>query len=296
MKELTIEQKAQRYDEAIERARIHYNTTDSVADAELIELIFPELKESDDEKIRKEIIAILQYKYEKYPNDPKYCNAPQWIAWLEKQGEQKPVFEMKTPEESLGIDSETYNKIVDECIYGDAKQNHAWSEDDEVKINRIVACLENLNVADNDIILKDVDWLKSLKDRVLPKQEWNEDDEKIYKSITYSFAHNYPLTVQQQEFVKSLKGRVQPQPKQEWSEEDESYLKTTIVYLKDAKEFKKTAENCINWLNSLKPQKQWKPSDEQIEILDMVLTNESMDDNIARILRELREQLKKLKG
>ena len=39
----------------------------------------------------------------------------------------------------------------------------------------------------------------------------------------------------------------------------------------------------------------WKPSDEQIEILDMVLTNESLDDNIARILRELREQLKKLK-
>ena len=43
------------------------------------------------------------------------------------------------------------------------------------------------------------------------------------------------------------------------------------------------------------PQSHWKPSDEQIEILDMVLTNESMDDNIARILRELREQLKKLR-
>ena len=41
-----------------------------------------------------------------------------------------------------------------------------WSEEDEVKINRIVACLENLNVADNDILLKDVDWLKSLKQRI----------------------------------------------------------------------------------------------------------------------------------
>ena len=37
-----------------------------------------------------------------------------------------------------------------------------------------------------------------------------------------------------------------------WSEEDESYLNTTIAYLKDAKEFKKSAENCINWLKSLK--------------------------------------------
>ena len=37
----------------------------------------------------------------------------------EKQGEQKPVIKMKTPEESLGIDSETYNEIVNDCIFGE---------------------------------------------------------------------------------------------------------------------------------------------------------------------------------
>lgn len=42
--------------------------------------------ESEDERVRKEIIAILQYKYKNFSKDPKYCNAPQWIAWLEKQG------------------------------------------------------------------------------------------------------------------------------------------------------------------------------------------------------------------
>ena len=47
-----------------------------------------------------------------------------------------------------------------------AQMQKEWSEEDEVKINRIVACLENLNVADNDILLKDVDWLKSLKQRI----------------------------------------------------------------------------------------------------------------------------------
>lgn len=52
--------------------------------------LFPELAESEDEKIRKEIIAILKYKYGLYPKDPKYSNAPQWIAWLDKQGEQNP--------------------------------------------------------------------------------------------------------------------------------------------------------------------------------------------------------------
>ena len=80
-----------------------------------------------------------------------------------KNIEQKPIIEMKSPEESLGISSEEYNKIVDECIFG--KQKPAWSEEDEVKMNRIVACLENLDVADNDILLKDVDWLKSIKER-----------------------------------------------------------------------------------------------------------------------------------
>jgi hypothetical protein len=37
------------------------------------------------------------------------------------EGEQKPVIEMKSAEESLGIDSDTYNKNVDECIYGEQK-------------------------------------------------------------------------------------------------------------------------------------------------------------------------------
>ena len=47
---------------------------------------------------------------------PESCN-----EFLDEQCEQKPVIKMKTPEESLGIDSETYSKIVDECIYGEQK-------------------------------------------------------------------------------------------------------------------------------------------------------------------------------
>ena len=39
----------------------------------------------------------------------------------EKQGKQKSIIKMKTPEESLGIDSDTYNEIVDACIYDEQK-------------------------------------------------------------------------------------------------------------------------------------------------------------------------------
>jgi len=72
-----------------------------------------------------------------------------------------------------------------------------------------------------------------------------------------------------------------------WSEENESYLNTTIAYLKDAKEFKKTAENCINWLKSLKDRvgceadctttKEWNEEDEnwfkEIELMCLNFSN-----------------------
>lgn len=40
---------------------------------------------------------------------------------IEKQDEQKPTIEMKSAEESLGISSEEYNKIVDKLIYDEQK-------------------------------------------------------------------------------------------------------------------------------------------------------------------------------
>lgn len=116
MKELSIEEKAKAYDEALARANEMIKSMTNiggVAKVDDIQHIFPELKEGDGEKwIPKEIA-----KYLKEKGDFRSC----WLAWLEKQGEQNPAFEMKTPEESLGIDSDTYNKIVDECIYGNHK-------------------------------------------------------------------------------------------------------------------------------------------------------------------------------
>lgn len=47
---------------------------------------FPELKESDDEKIRKQIISFLkEFECDHYRN----LDFSSWIAWLEKKGEQK---------------------------------------------------------------------------------------------------------------------------------------------------------------------------------------------------------------
>ena len=138
---MTQEEKAKAYDKALERAKMEMSKDgmkNDVIAIHLAETIFPELKgESEDERISKEIIEYLERTIPHHHRD-EVLKSKEWIAWLEKQGEQKP----------------------------------AWSKEDEVKINRIVACLENLNVADNDILLKDVDWLKSLR----PQNTWKPSD------------------------------------------------------------------------------------------------------------------------
>lgn len=78
--------KEDRYTEALNTAKMWYRNTampDNVK--EIFRRIFPELKENEDEKIRKEILEYIS----------KATGCKEWIAWLEKQGEQKPVEEVE---------------------------------------------------------------------------------------------------------------------------------------------------------------------------------------------------------
>ena len=60
----------------------------------VLERLFPELKESEDEKIRKDLITFLDeiWHLGKNANFDKWdkSDCSNWLAWLEKQGEQKP--------------------------------------------------------------------------------------------------------------------------------------------------------------------------------------------------------------
>lgn len=89
MKELSIEEKAKCYDEAIKKAKskIKNNKDHVLYENDVIEIL-PELYESDDKRIRKEIIKYIESR-KITPNHPI---ADEWIAWLEKQGKQKPVW------------------------------------------------------------------------------------------------------------------------------------------------------------------------------------------------------------
>ena len=155
-----------KYKEALERAKamikVAANQDEAIGFANTV---FPELEESEDEKVEKAIFGMV------YDSDNELWNSygvskSDVLAWLEKQGKQKsiddltpqeamdiavakcfeqgeqnPVIEMKSAEENLGIDSETYNKVVDECIYGE--QNPTWSEDDEEMYKRVEAAIDS---------------------------------------------------------------------------------------------------------------------------------------------------------
>lgn len=85
---METEEKAKRYDETIKRAKgvIEQNPLMEYL-KKGIEYIFPELKESEDEKIRKSIIENLKGNMCRTDGDYDLLNKQ--ITWLEKQGEQK---------------------------------------------------------------------------------------------------------------------------------------------------------------------------------------------------------------
>lgn len=219
---------------------------------------------------------------------------------------QKPV-EMKSAEESLGISSEEYNKIVDECIYGE--HNHTekvkpitegLKTEFQKQVSYLITSVMN---REYEYTQGYVEWVaQSLLGYAQHEQkpEWSKEDEKMKKQtisclITHINSHTDSAIMGECiDWLKSLKDRVQP--KQEWSEEDDKTLKEIISDVKfegynndmQADSYKK-----INWLKSLRPQSHWKPSDEQMNALSVAVKHGQTDDPDA--LKKLLEQLKKLK-
>lgn len=104
---MTQEEKAKRYDEAFERARAFNNGEDSNIEVgtTLCEYIFPELKESEDERIRKKLIEAV--KGDMVIGGAK--DKQRAIAWLEKQG--------KKPQGKSALEAINEEKIENKKLY-----------------------------------------------------------------------------------------------------------------------------------------------------------------------------------
>ena len=89
MKELSIEEKAKRYDEAIEKARYWEKNPTVWSSDDICQKLFPELKESEDERIRNFLIDFIKVCGWTEKKDQGWPLREECIAWLEKQGEKK---------------------------------------------------------------------------------------------------------------------------------------------------------------------------------------------------------------
>ena len=118
---MTTEEKAKAYDEALERARDSFTYPDYPGFIRA-DVVFPELKESDDESIRKAIIEF----FELQDDNTTYSFVPKKdiLAWLEKQRE-KP--QGKTALEAIKEEKvDNANKIEPKFHEGDfIKHNKA---------------------------------------------------------------------------------------------------------------------------------------------------------------------------
>ena len=81
----------------------------------VLKRLFPELKESEDEKIRKEIITYLSTV-----EDKELIPYESWVDLIEKQGEQKPIEREEFTSIPFGAyDSELVNETItipDGCL------------------------------------------------------------------------------------------------------------------------------------------------------------------------------------
>ena len=133
---MTQEQKAKAYDEAIRIAQELYNNPNSSNIGKgYVCTVFPELQESEDERVRESLLEYLHTLPNHYSHSG-VC-APEWIAWLEKQGEPVEInptefdtrlqaligkFDSLPKEELIGSLSFWLNVVQNDGTYKPAKK------------------------------------------------------------------------------------------------------------------------------------------------------------------------------
>ena len=281
-----------KYKEALERARIYRDNAKAVEEYSAVaryENIFPELRENEDEKIRKEIIEYLTVTREK--DLVGHPERQRWITYLEKKKEQKPK-NILTDDDSLQtayLKGQT-DVIEDPKAYGLQKeQNPAeWSEEDKDYYDTIVRKLE---VIGDDSGLSS-NQIKFLREHCpLHRSEWSEEDETIIEGACSA------LEIHGHTKLASMLKSLRPQPKQEWGKDDKEMLDAMIDIVSGSfYEPLCPRKEMLAWLKSLRPS--WKPSEEQIGALNYayceLFKREDVGHNILGPLQKLLDDLNKL--
>jgi hypothetical protein len=288
MKVLSIEQKAKRYDEALPQLKglldgVHEEKCD-IMEEDIIK-IFPELKESKDDRIRKAIIEHFAGSHSSmYPY--KGFTKKQFLAWLEKQRE-KEKFIKKELDCIRGYRDEAIKRLNEIEKQGEQKPTDKKGmnlvEEEMTPFQKKVFCIIDTAIEEEQGLKQVCDELFALaSNEIKQKSAWSEEDENAIQVLKDIVKHSdeineniytMPLKEKLYDWLKSLKDRVQPQPKQEWSEEVSPYyddiceILINLLHSETANVNKTAIQKDLDWLKSIRPQKQWKPSDEQIQAL-----------------------------
>lgn len=214
--ELSTEEKAKRFDEVLAMAKdcITYIPDDAINQYMLD--MFPELKESDDEKIRKAIIEF----FELQDDNTTYSFVPKKkiLAWLEKQCDSPIKWNKNTegnkPQVNHSVLMQTAHGIAEGEWKGEQWYQYRWSS--IIKDSDVLSWIELREIAFNMIDslnpqskLKPSEELKKIEQKTI----WNEDDEKKIRDVIRLIEQG--ATVQSirdhyTNWLKSLKDRIQP--------------------------------------------------------------------------------------
>ena len=217
MKELSIEEKAKRYDEALKVAKGNYETimqmdNDCTFSKEGIVntflRMFPELKESEDERIRNAI----KLMYSFLPNNPEYIGSvhiKEIFAWLEKQCEQKPTDKVepkfqngqwivwqnkcyKVNYNGCGYELVDQNGLSTSLEYGTVEESaHLWDITKDAKDGDVLA-----NKYGDIMLFKGI-----TNDRhICGYCQYSVEDRKLYNECS-DFSNYYPATKEQRDFL-----------------------------------------------------------------------------------------------
>lgn len=272
--------------------------------------LIPELCESEDERIRKEIIEFINWAESRgsVRNDWHQKKCPgNWIAYLEKQKEPKSKidacgFPLRDEGESACsylercLSPDMRNIWYEACSEIKEKQKEQkpteWSEDIIRKAVKEVGLTQH-----------QIDWFKT--NVFPPKQEWNEEDIYITNVLEYIVGKHRPdeiFKIGNKQGVSAYKicswlNSLRSQPKVEPTLLNENIIEAAIAFVEQNDHFNYwrgvDKNTVIKALHSLKPY--WKPSKEQMEALKEASAswmNARMGN--AKLLKSLYEQLKKL--
>ena len=256
MKELSIEEKAKAYDEAVEALRSLF-AEQAIKHCDRVYIkyitnIFPELKESEDEKTKRILHSIsskISFHLRDIFTEEEFQCFDAWShAWLEKQREQKSQKIISAEAKEAMYDKPAWSEedVLEEEIeewlgckaFPEGTNitplpkameivretaNHFYDFGRKQQAIRNIHCT-NFQVTTPESYINEGQKkgiqivLDNPQEYGLQKiAEWSEEDKNMLQSILDEYKS---MPIEKRNWLKSLKERVLLQPKQEWKQEN----------------------------------------------------------------------------